>query len=213
MPSWRARLMPVATSPLRSPSRTSSRCRCRVAVPQPSGRSPAEIAIELVAAVGMPHRERHADHAAEAGADEGDRRACSRSRRATPPPGRPGRAPRSPAGARPRRSRARSSRCRASTGRAPCSAPGRSGRARRATATTPRVPPCRRPAVAERKRRRGDAADDDDHRRRAELGPVGLAAERHVLERMAVDGHGRTRGRRGGGGRRRSAGSRPCAGD
>ena len=49
----------------------------------------------------------------------------SRSRRATPPPGRPGRAPRSPAGARPRRSRARSSRCRASTDRAPSCAPGR----------------------------------------------------------------------------------------
>jgi len=44
MPSCRARIMPVATSPLRRPSRTSSRCRCRVAVPQPSGRSPAEIA-------------------------------------------------------------------------------------------------------------------------------------------------------------------------
>jgi hypothetical protein len=45
MPSWRARIIPVWTSPLRRPSRTSSRCRCRVAVPQPSGRSPAEIVI------------------------------------------------------------------------------------------------------------------------------------------------------------------------
>ena len=42
-PSCRARIMPVATSPLRRPSRTSSRCRWRVAVPHPSGRRPAEI--------------------------------------------------------------------------------------------------------------------------------------------------------------------------
>jgi hypothetical protein len=35
--------MPVTTSPVRRPSRTSSRWTWRVAVPQPSGRRPAEI--------------------------------------------------------------------------------------------------------------------------------------------------------------------------
>ena len=70
---------------------------------------------------------------------------CSRSRRATPPPGRPGRAPRSPAGARPRRSRARSIRCRASTDRAPSCAPGRSGRAPSSAGHHGSVPPCASP--------------------------------------------------------------------
>ena len=41
----------------------------------------------------------------------------------------------------------------------------------------------------------GDAVmppDDHDHRRRAQLGAVGIAAEVHVLEGMAVDGDGGT---------------------
>ena len=59
---------------------------------------------QLRAAFGITHRERGADHAAEARADEGDRRRRSRSPRATRPSDRRGRAPKSPEPA-PRRRR------------------------------------------------------------------------------------------------------------
>ena len=160
------------------PSRTSSRWTWRVAVPQPSGRSPAEIVIRPGAARRVAGGEREADHAAEAGADERDRlgaadavepgreqigEAAHRQRREAP--------------RRRRRSRARSSRCRASPGTARCGGPGstRSGARSAGHQGSPAAP---RLAVAERQRRRGDAADDHDHRRGAELGAIGPATER-----------------------------------
>ena len=118
---------------------------------------------------------------------------CSRSRRATPPPGRRGRAPRSPAAARPSSKprqveplpgqHGQSTVMRAGSMRSGAKSAGHHG-----SRAALRVAP----AVAERKRRRGDAADDHDHRRRAQLRAIGPPAEVHVLERMAVDGDGGT---------------------
>ncbi len=156
---------------------------------------------QLRAAFGITHREGRPDHPAEACADEGDRRRRSRSPRATPPSDRRVRAPKSPELApRRRRSRARSSRCRASTGQSTVWRDGvdQIGREERRPPGLPHFAG-RRIVVAQGKRRRRDAADDDEHGGRAELRPVRPAAQRHVLKLVALDGHGR-HGRRSGGG-------------
>ena len=201
MPSWRARLMPVATSPLRRPSRTSSRCRWRVAVPQPSGRSPAEMVTRRAAPLRMADRERDADHAAEAGADEGHRRGAAA---AVEPGGhqvgeaehRDGRRRRRVVEAAPRRAVARPARAQHRHARRVDEVGGEQRRPPRLAAALRFAA-----AVAERKRRRGDAADDDDHRRGAELGAVGPPAERprrRAWPSIVIDGRrtSRRRGRR-----------------
>ena len=181
--------MPVATSPLRMA------VAHQLALQVPRRRAPAvgpqagRDGDQPAAAFGMPHREGDADHAAEAGADEGHRR-------------------RAAAAVEPRRHQIGEARAPRSPAAAPVvveSAPGRSvagpartehGHARRVDEVgaeerrPPRVGAALRLAlaVAERKRRRGDPADDDDHRCGAQLRPVGPAAERDVAEHVAVDG-------------------------
>ncbi len=164
MPSWRARIMPVVTSPLRRPSRTSSRCRCRVAVPQPSGRRPAEMVISFAQRSGCRAANTHADHAAEAGADPRHRH---RAAAAIEPCGdEVGEAGHRNGFVRMRIVEALPGRSVAGPRRAEHGVLGGIDQIRRAQ----RRPP-RRPrivafglAVAERKRRRGDAADDQDDR-------------------------------------------------
>ena len=179
--------MPVVTSPLRRPSRTSSRCRCRVAVPQPSGRRPAEMVISFAQRSGcraanttptMPPRlaptqvtGHRAAAAVEPCGDQigkaGHRNGFVRVRIVE---------------ALPRRSVARPRRAEHGVLRG-------IDQIRRAQ----RRPPRRsrivafRLAVAERKRRRGDAADDQDDRRGAELGAVDPAAKLHIFERAPLD--------------------------
>ena len=190
MPSCRARIMPVATSPLRRPSRTSSRCKWRVAVPQPSGRRPAEMVMSFaqrsgcraanttptmpprlapthVTGIVQPQPSSHAATRSASPATEIDSCECGSSKpfHVDPLPGQDGQSTVCFAGSI--RSGAHSAGHHAARGSSPS-----------------------RLAVAERKRRRGDAADDQDGRRGAELGAVDPAAELHVLERPPFDGDG-----------------------
>ena len=180
IPSWRARTMPVVTSPARWPSRTSSRWRWRVAVPQPSGRSPALIVTSFATRSGW--------RTASAMPTSPPRLApryvtgpAHRCRRATPRSDRRARA-RTAAAATVSRSR----QVEPLPGQHSVSTVVRSRSSSSASAGHHASMPVGDP---ERKRRRRDAADDHRDRRGPELRADRVAGELDVVERVALDHH------------------------
>ena len=156
------------------------------ASPCPSRRAagPAEIVISLRAALGMTRRERHADHAAEAGADPGHRRRAAAA--VEPRRHQIGQAGDRDGFVRMRIVEALPRRAVAGPARAEHGVLGGIDQVGRAQRRPPRRRADRRLRAWPSPNGNGDAVMPptiDDDRRGAELGPVDPAAELHILER------------------------------